>query len=44
MSDEEVGQVDAETWKSIGTFFRNEWFSRVWVQQELGMTRSAIFY
>lgn len=44
MSEEEVGRVDAKVWKSIGTFFGNEWFSRVWVQQELGMNQFATFF
>ncbi|KAI1373078.1 heterokaryon incompatibility protein-domain-containing protein [Hypoxylon crocopeplum] len=44
VSEEEVDLLNVKTWNSIGSFFRNEWFSRVWIQQELGVTRSAAFF
>jgi hypothetical protein len=44
LSDDEVDQTDVNILNSIGAFFQNEWFTRVWVQQEHGMDANARFY
>lgn len=44
LSDDEVERLDARAWNCIKTFFENEWFSRVWVQQEYGLNGSTVMY
>jgi hypothetical protein len=43
-NDDELDRLDVKAWNSIGAFFKNKWFSRVWVQQEHGLNTNATFY
>ncbi|KAI8945568.1 heterokaryon incompatibility protein-domain-containing protein [Xylaria longipes] len=40
----ETETLDAHVWSSIGEIYRNPWFERVWVQQEIGLARNARFF
>ncbi|KAJ4347159.1 uncharacterized protein N0V89_011097 [Didymosphaeria variabile] len=41
---DDVNQLDANAWNGIRSFFQNDWFNRIWVQQEFGMNANATFY
>ncbi|OTA52717.1 hypothetical protein K449DRAFT_470330 [Hypoxylon sp. EC38] len=47
MSQFSLAQADAldpTVWKGVTELYQNPWFGRVWVQQELGLSREAYFY
>ncbi|KAI0436565.1 hypothetical protein F4803DRAFT_541810, partial [Xylaria telfairii] len=43
-SSAETEALDAQMWGNIGELYRNPWFERVWVQQEIGLARQARFF
>ncbi|KAJ5024565.1 hypothetical protein PSV08DRAFT_372838 [Bipolaris maydis] len=38
------GGKEAVSWESVRRLFTRDWFTRVWVVQELGLARNATFY
>ncbi|KAF5845495.1 hypothetical protein GGP41_003071 [Bipolaris sorokiniana] len=38
------GSKEAVSWESVRRLFTRDWFTRVWVVQELGLARNATFY
>ena len=40
----EPGQVQHQDWAALSRFLNRPWFTRVWVVQELGLSRDAMFY
>ncbi|EUC42940.1 hypothetical protein COCMIDRAFT_71725, partial [Bipolaris oryzae ATCC 44560] len=38
------GSKEAVSWESVRRLFTRDWFTRVWVVQELGLARAATFY
>ncbi|KAI1174370.1 hypothetical protein F4777DRAFT_580057 [Nemania sp. FL0916] len=43
-SQEEAEALDADVWSGIAELYRNPWFERVWVQQEVGLARHCRFF
>jgi hypothetical protein len=40
----EVEALDPRLWKGISALYANPWFTRVWVQQEVGLARYSWFH
>ncbi|KAI0835056.1 hypothetical protein F5Y06DRAFT_143198 [Hypoxylon sp. FL0890] len=43
-SQAQVDALDPKLWRGVTELYQNPWFGRVWVQQELGLSREAYFY
>lgn len=44
LSDEDVERLDADAWHAIGGFCTNQWFSRIWTQQEYVLNTEGCFH
>ncbi|EQB48481.1 hypothetical protein CGLO_12286 [Colletotrichum gloeosporioides Cg-14] len=44
LTNEDVDKFDPVVWAGVGRLYDNPWFRRAWVQQEIGLSRSAAFY
>jgi len=40
----EVDALNTRAWDGIAELYRNPWFERVWVQQEVGLARASTFF
>ncbi|KAI1211182.1 uncharacterized protein F4807DRAFT_419295 [Annulohypoxylon truncatum] len=43
-SKEQAASLDPLPWGGVAELYRNSWFERAWVQQELGLSKEAFFY
>ncbi|KAF9732870.1 hypothetical protein PMIN06_005723 [Paraphaeosphaeria minitans] len=43
-SEDDVDRLDVDAWDAVKDFLANEWFTRVWVQQELDLNRNSSFH
>ncbi|KAI1100363.1 hypothetical protein F4804DRAFT_336310 [Jackrogersella minutella] len=43
-SKEQAAALDPVPWVGVTELYRNSWFQRAWVQQELGLSKEAYFY
>ncbi|KAI1092059.1 hypothetical protein F5B19DRAFT_238730 [Rostrohypoxylon terebratum] len=43
-SKEQADELDPVAWGGVSELYRNTWFERAWVQQELGLSKEAYFY
>ncbi|KAI0887743.1 uncharacterized protein GGS22DRAFT_197712 [Annulohypoxylon maeteangense] len=43
-SKEQAAELDPVPWEGVAELYRNSWFERAWVQQELGLSKEAYFY
>ncbi|KAI2470217.1 hypothetical protein F4781DRAFT_186590 [Annulohypoxylon bovei var. microspora] len=43
-SKEQAAALDPISWGGVTELYRNSWFQRAWVQQELGLSKEAYFY
>ncbi|KAI1134263.1 hypothetical protein F5Y05DRAFT_422837 [Hypoxylon sp. FL0543] len=43
-SQAQADALDPTLWRGVTELYQNPWFGRVWVQQELGLSKEAYFY